>query len=333
MKMLGSFTVECRPAAAKSRHPPKGPFRVKLIIQIPCFNEEHSLAATLAALPRQIPEVSEIEILVIDDGSEDRTAEIARAGGAAVDSLGGHRGLAAAFSAGLRQALARGADIIVNTDADNQYEAADIPALIEPILAGRADLVLGDRDVAREEFFSPAKRILQKVGSGVLSLATGVKVPDATSGFRAFSRGTASRVLVLSKYSYTLETLIQAAALKQRIAFVPIRTNPPTRPSRLMRSQFDYVRRSAAIILRSFALYHPVKSLLTSAGVLSSMAIAGMATDIDEMVVLAAIFQSLALVGFAPLYKAHRAVLRRVERQAGSIEQATTAQCVPASSG
>jgi len=227
----------------------------------------------------------------------------------------------------------RGADVVVNTDADNQYEAADIPALIEPILAGRADLVLGDRDVAREEFFSPAKRILQKVGSGVLSLATGVKVPDATSGFRAFSRGAASRVLVLSKYSYTLETLIQAAALKQRIAFVPIRTNPPTRPSRLMRSQFDYVRRSAAIILRSFALYHPVKSLLTSAGVLSSMAIAGMATDIDEMVVLAAIFQSLALVGFAPLYKAHRAVLCRVERQAGSIEQTTTAQCVPASSG
>lgn len=304
---------------------------MKLIIQIPCFNEEHYLATTLAALPRQISGISEIEVLVIDDGSEDHTAEVARAHGAIVHSLKGHRGLAAAFTSGLREGVARGADIIVNTDADNQYEAADIPALVEPILAGRADLVLGDRDVGREEFFSRAKRILQKVGSGIVSLAAGVKVPDATSGFRAFSRNAASRVLVFSKYSYTVETLIQAAALKQRIAFVPIRTNPPTRPSRLMRSQFDYVRRSAMIILRSFAVYHPVKTLLVATGVLTGLAIVGLATDLDGIVVAAAVLEFLTLLAFVPLHQRHRTVLHRVAEQAGSLGQASAVECVTAS--
>jgi glycosyltransferase involved in cell wall biosynthesis len=324
------FAVECQSPDVKSRHI-KGTCIVKLVIQIPCFNEEHCLATALAALPREIPGISEIEVLVIDDGSEDRTAEIARANGATVHSLGVHCGLAAAFTAGLRQALRRGADIVVNTDADNQYEAADIPALIEPIVARQADLVLGDREVATEEFFSPIKRILQKIGSEVVGLAVGVKVPDATSGFRAFSRAAASRVLVLSKYSYTLETLIQAAALKQRIKFVPVRTNPPTRPSRLMRSQFEYVRRSAVIILRSFAIYHPVKTLLTSTGVFSSFVIAGLATDINEMVATAAVFQSLTLVGFVPLYQKHRAALHRAEEQAGSLEPATAIECATVS--
>jgi len=240
---------------------------LKLVIQIPCYNEEQSLASALASLPRNIPGIKEIEILVIDDGSDDRTVEVARQFGASVHSLGSHQGLAAAFSAGIREAVARGADIVVNTDADNQYEAADIPVLIQPILVGEKDLVLGDREVSTEEYFSPAKRLLQSFGSRVVSMAVGVRVPDATSGFRAFSRAAAATVLVLSKFSYTLETLIQAGALKHRIGSVPIRTNAPVRPSRLMRSKLQYVRRSAFIILRSFALYHPIKILFASTGV------------------------------------------------------------------
>jgi glycosyltransferase involved in cell wall biosynthesis len=296
---------------------------LKLVIQIPCFNEERSLASTLALLPRRIPGVEEVEILVIDDGSEDHTTDIARASGASVYSLGAHRGLAAAFSAGLREALTRGADLIVNTDADNQYEAADIPALIQPILAAKAELVVGDREVSTEEYFSPAKRFLQSFGSRVVSLAAGSRVPDATSGFRAFSRAAAAQVIVLSKYSYTLETLIQAGALKHRIVFVPIRTNAPVRPSRLMRSKLDYVRRSAVIIARSFALYHPVKTLLASVCVFSALAIAGSLAGVDEMVATAAILQLLALVGFAPLYHAHRVLLRRVQEQAEGFESSS----------
>jgi glycosyltransferase involved in cell wall biosynthesis len=306
---------------------------LKLVIQIPCYNEERSLASTLASLPRHIPGVKEIEILVIDDGSEDATSEVARNAGASVYALGEHLGLAAAFSAGLRQALARGADIVVNTDADNQYESADIPALIQPILAGRAELVLGDREVCTEEYFSPAKRFLQSLGSRVVSLAVGVKVPDATSGFRAFSRAAAAQVVVLSKYSYTLETLIQAGALKHRMAFIPIRTNAPVRPSRLMRSKLEYVRRSAFIILRSFAVYHPVQTLLGSVGVFSTLALAGFLTDINEMVVGAVVLQSLAVVGFAPLYQWHRAVLRRVEEQAEGLENSTASSYVAAGNG
>ncbi len=265
-------------------------------------------------------------MLVIDDGSNDRTVEVARQSGASVHSLGTHQGLAAAFSAGIREAVARGADIVVNTDADNQYEATDIPALIQPIIAGEKELVLGDREVSTEEFFSPFKRILQSFGSRVVSMAVGVKIPDATTGFRAFSRGAAAQVLVLSRFSYTLETLIQAGALKHRIGSVPIRTNAPVRPSRLMRSKFQYVRRSAFIILRAFALYHPIKTLLLSAAVFSILAIAGVLISNDSMVVAAAILQALALLGFAPLYQWHRAVLRRVDEQAGSLAPCTASQ-------
>jgi glycosyltransferase involved in cell wall biosynthesis len=294
---------------------------VKLTIQIPCFNEEHSLAAAIAALPKDIPGIKEIEVQVIDDGSEDSTAEIALACGAIVHSLGRHRGLAEAFSAGLRAAVSRGADIIVNTDADNQYDAADIPSLIQPILAEQADFVLGDRDVATEEFFSPAKRALQKIGSAVVSLAVGAKVPDATSGFRAFSRAAASRVLVLSKYSYTLETLIQAGALKERIAFVPVRTNAPVRPSRLMRSKFEYVRRSAFIILRSYTVYHPIKTVSISTGILCGSALAGFALDVNSLIFTAGVLESFVLAGFGPMYQAHRSVLRRVVQQSNKLEQ------------
>jgi glycosyltransferase involved in cell wall biosynthesis len=303
---------------------------LKLIIQIPCYNEEDSLAATLACLPRRIPGIDEIEMLVIDDGSEDRTAEVARAAGAIVHSLGSHHGLATGFSTGVREALARGADIVVNTDADNQYEAADIPALIQPILAGQAGLVLGDREVSTEEYFSPMKRLLQSFGSRVVSLAVGVRVPDATSGFRAFSRTAAARVIVLSKYSYTLETLIQAGALKERIAFVPIRTHAPVRPSRLMRSKFEYVLRSAVIILRSFALYHPVKILMVPTAFSFALAIAGFLNGDFVAVEIAAILQLLGMVGFAALYQRHRAVLHRVQQQLDGVDSSAAASYVTA---
>jgi glycosyltransferase involved in cell wall biosynthesis len=294
---------------------------LKLVIQIPCYNEEASLPAALAALPKRIKGVSEIQVLVIDDGSGDRTAEVARVGGAVVHALGEHRGLAAGFSAGLKQALAMGADIVVNTDADNQYEASDIPALIAPILSGKADVVIGDRDVSTEEYFSPAKRILQQIGSGVVSLAAGVHVPDATSGFRAFSRAAAARVIVRSRFSYTLETLIQAGALKQRVAFVPVRTNAPVRPSRLMRSQMQYVRRSAAIILKTVALYRPLMALVSFSAVCAIVAFAGLLAGSERMLISGAVLESAAIIAFVPLYLKNRAVLRRVAEQASVAEQ------------
>jgi glycosyltransferase involved in cell wall biosynthesis len=294
---------------------------LKLVIQIPCWNEEGSLPAALAALPSRIKDVSEIQVLVIDDGSGDRTAEVARAGGAVVHALGEHRGLAAGFSAGLKQALAMGADIVVNTDADNQYEASDIPGLIAPILSGKADVVIGDRDVSTEEYFSPAKRILQQIGSGVVSLAAGVRVPDATSGFRAFSRAAAARVIVRSRFSYTLETLIQAGALKQRIAFVPVRTNAPVRPSRLMRSQMQYVRRSAAIILKTVALYRPLMVLVSFSAVCAIIAFTGFFLGSEGMFISGAVLESAAILAFVPLYLKNRAVLRRVAEQASVAEQ------------
>jgi glycosyltransferase involved in cell wall biosynthesis len=289
---------------------------LKLVLQIPCYNEEASLPATLAALPKRIPGISAITLLVIDDGSNDRTAEVARANGAHVHALGEHRGLAAGFSAGLQQALAMGADIVVNTDADNQYEAADIPALIRPILDGRADMVIGDREVATEEYFSPAKRLLQKLGSAVVSLAAGVRVPDATSGFRAFSRAAAAKIMVRSRFSYTLETLIQSGALKQRIAFVPIRTNAPVRPSRLMRSQVQYVRRSAAIIVKTFALYRPIAALGLVTVVAAITAGVALETDLASLLIAAASLQGLGVAGFGPLYRKNRAIMRRVQEQA-----------------
>jgi len=294
---------------------------MKLVIQIPCWNEESSLPAALAALPTRMQGVSEIQVMVIDDGSRDRTAEVARAGGAVVHALGEHRGLAAGFSAGLKQALAMGADIVVNTDADNQYEASDIPALIEPILSRRADMVIGDREVSTEEYFSLAKRLLQRIGSAVVSLAAGVRVPDATSGFRAFSRTAAARVIVRSRFSYTLETLIQAGALKQRVAFVPVRTNAPVRPSRLMRTQLEYVRRSAGIIVKTFALYRPVMTLLiVSAGCVAA-GVLGWLERWEPLLITSSSVQGLALLGFSPLYLKNRAVMRRVQEQATLAEE------------
>jgi len=240
---------------------------MKLIIQIPCYNEAESLPGTLADLPGELPGVDDMEILIIDNGSTDNTVEVAQSEG--VDHIVRLpvKGLAAAFVTGLDTCLKYGADIIVNTDADNQYNAGDIERLIKPILTGQADIVVGDRGVGKVESFSPSKRVLQRFGSWVISQASGVRVPDATSGFRALSREAALRTLVMSEYSYTLETLIQAGARRMRLKYVPVRINPPTRPSRLMSGVPDYLVQSATTIVRAYTMYRPLR-VFTTVGVL-----------------------------------------------------------------
>ncbi len=233
---------------------------MRLIIQIPCHNEAESLPETVAALPRELPGFAAVELLVVDDGSTDTTATVAgRLGVDHVIRSVRRMGLAGAFAAGLEAGLAHGADIIVNTDADNQYHADDIARLVEPILAGRADLVVGDRGVSTVAGFSPLKRLLQRFGSWVTGHASGVATPDATSGFRALSREAALRTLVLSEYSYTLETLIQAGARRMAVEYVPVRTNPPTRPSRLMTGPAQYMAYQTATILRAYTMYRPLR--------------------------------------------------------------------------
>lgn len=233
---------------------------MKLIIQIPCYNEEETLPETVAALPRALDGVDQIEYLIIDDGSTDETAAVA-------ESIGVHHivrqtqnvGLAKNFSTGIEACLNAGADIIVNTDADNQYQADDIVCLVEPILAGRAEIVVGDRDVMNQPYFSATKRFLQRFGSWVVSRAAGKPIPDATSGFRAYTRTAALQTLVLSDYSYTLETLIQAGVRRLAVEHVSIRTNPPTRPSRLMKGIPQFLSHSAATIIRAYATYRPMR--------------------------------------------------------------------------
>ncbi len=240
---------------------------MKLIIQIPCYNEADTLPQTVAALPRQLVGISSIEYLVIDDGSRDATIAVAEALGIHhVVRLPHNMGLAQAFAAGLEASIVRGADLIVNTDADNQYVGEDIAKLVEPILAGRAEFVVGDRDVATQILFSPTKRRLQRLGSWVISRAAGAAVPDATSGFRAYTREAALRTLVLSNYSYTLETLIQAGARRTAVEHVRIRTNPPTRPSRLMKGLPHYLSNSSVTILRAYTLYRPLRVFLLLGG-------------------------------------------------------------------
>lgn len=233
---------------------------MKLIIQIPCLNEAQNIAQTVQVLPREIPGINELEYLVIDDGSTDDTSQVALQSGVHhVITLPHHVGLATAFTIGLETSLGLGADIIVNTDADNQYNAEDIPQLVEPILSGKADIVVGDRGVGSLESFSPAKRILQRFGSWIIGQASSLDTPDATSGFRAFTRTAALRTLVMNDYSYTLETLIQAGARNMAVEYVPVRTNEQVRPSRLMRGIPDYLANSSTIILRAYTMYRPLR--------------------------------------------------------------------------
>ncbi len=234
-----------------------------LIIQIPCFNEEATLPATLADLPREVPGFERVEWLVVDDGSTDRTAEVAREHGVDhVVVLTENRGLAHAFLTGLDTALRAGADVIVNTDADNQYGGWCVPALVEPIVEGRADLVIGERPIEAVDDFSPTKKRLQRLGSRVVSTFSGTQVRDAASGFRAFSRETAIRTQVFGKYSYTMETIVQAGWERLRIAHVDIDVNPSTRESRLVKSIPRYIWRSGTTIIRTFALYKPLRFFL-----------------------------------------------------------------------
>ena len=235
---------------------------MKLVIQIPCLDEEETLPATLAGLPREVPGVDVVEWLVIDDGSTDRTVEVARGHG--VDHIVSHRsnrGLAAAFLSGLQASLEAGADIVVNTDADNQYDGSCIGDLIQPVLAG-ADMVVGERPIDSISEFSGMKKRLQRLGSWVVRKFSRVDVGDAASGFRAFSRDAALRLQVYGRYSYTMETIVQARAEGLSVVGVPIRTNPQTRPSRLVKSTPQYVRRSAQTIVRSFAIYYPFRFFL-----------------------------------------------------------------------
>ncbi len=232
----------------------------KLIIQIPCLNEADTLPATLAGLPRSIPGIDVIEVLVIDDGSRDGTADIARAAGVEhIVRLRRNKGLAAAFAAGIDASLKQHADFIVNTDADNQYPGHEIPKLLQPVLNGEADIVIGDRNIAEVRHMSWRKRQLQRFGSWVVRQVSGTSVPDTTSGFRAYTREAALRMTIVSEFSYTLESIIQAGKKRMAIAHVAIQTNPRTRDSRLFDSVFSYIKRSSATIVRIYAMYEPLK--------------------------------------------------------------------------
>jgi glycosyltransferase involved in cell wall biosynthesis len=247
---------------------------MKLIIQIPCLNEEETLPITLADLPRQVAGFDSVEWLVIDDGSTDRTIEVAKEHGVDhIVRLTNNKGLAAGFQAGLDACLKLGADVIVNTDADNQYDAGAIPRLVAPILAGTADMVVGDREVTSIEHFSPLKKSLQRLGSAVVRRASDTDVPDTTSGFRAYNREAAIQLAVVSKFTYTLETIIQAGKLLVATDHVPVATNPKLRESRLFGSMWAYVRRNSVSIFRIYAQYEPLRVFMTLALIVGLAAI------------------------------------------------------------
>lgn len=237
---------------------------MKLIIQIPCLNEEASLPQTLHDLPKQIPGIDIIEVLVIDDGSIDRTAEAARQNGVQhIVHFTKHCGLARAFGAGLDAALKAGADIIVNTDADNQYKGEDIPRLVKPILEGKADIVIGNRDIEHIEQFSWIKKRLQRIGSRVVCHLSGSTIADATTGFRAYNREAALKLNIISEYTYTLESIIQAEHKNLAIANITITTNHVARKSRLFRSIPEYIKRSIVTIVRIYSMFNPFRFFLT----------------------------------------------------------------------
>lgn len=315
---------------------------MKLIVQIPCYNEAEALPAVLAGIPRQIPGVDCVEVVVVDDGSSDGTSEVAWRGGA--DYVVRHpanRGLAAAFRTGMDQALRRGADLIVNTDGDNQYPQEQIPRLLGPLLAGEADVVVGDRRPGEARHFSPTKRALERLGSHVVRVASGTDVADAPSGFRAFTREAALQLNVLSGYSYTLETLIQAGARRLRVVSVPIEARVTERPSRLVRSVPHYLLFSGASILRAYATYRPLAVFFGVGGVLVAAGAAGIgrfvyfyfteggAGHIQSLVLAAAVFTvgfQVLLIGLlADLVAANRRLteealvrLRRLESSGGA---------------
>ncbi len=310
---------------------------VRLVIQIPCFNEAETLPATLADLPRQVTGFDEVLWLVIDDGSSDETAEVAKAHGVdAVVKLTQNKGLAVAFQVGLDAALQLGADVIVNTDADNQYSAANIPNLVEPITQGHADLVVGTRDITNHEEFSTLKKYLQKIGSWVVRQASATEVSDVTSGFRAYTKEAALQVNVVSQFTYTLETLIQAGRSDLAVVDIPISVNPTTRPSRLFRSKRQYVRRSAGTISRVYAMHQPLRVFNIPAAVFAVAGLilfgrfgwfyltAGGEGHIQSLIVgavcLLVAMQMLMLGLLADLLRSNRVISERVLRRVRNIE-------------
>ncbi len=303
---------------------------MKLIIQIPCYNEEETLGVTVRDLPRHIDGIDEIEYLIINDGSRDRTVEVARQLGVHhVVSFKQNKGLAKGFMAGLDACLHLGADIIVNTDADNQYCGADIEKLVRPILDGEADIVVGERPIDQTEHFSWKKKKFQHLGSWVVRVASGTKIPDAPSGFRAYSREAALRLNVTNAYTYTLETIIQAGNDRLAMTSVPIRTNGETRPSRLFTSMWRYMKRSASVIVRSFLMYRPLKFFTILGGILFTMggligirflcyAASGSGGGHIQSLILAAIlivigFQTIVMGLLSDLIASNRKILEDVQ--------------------
>jgi len=305
---------------------------MKLIIQIPCFNEEETILRTLNDLPKSIPGIDEIDILVIDDGCRDRTVELARQWGVRhFVHFNQNKGLARAFEAGLDKALELGADIIVNTDADNQYRGSDIPRLVQPILAKKADIVIGDRQIDKIQEFSWLKKRLQKFGSYVVRKVSQTKIPDTTSGFRAYSREAALHMNIISTFSYTLETIIEAGQKDIPIVSVPIETNITERPSRLFKSNWYYIKRSLATIVRIYTMYQPLRvffytgvaslgiGLILSLRYLVFMII-GQGKGHIQSVIIAAVFLIigffLLMIGLlADVIAANRKILERVQYQ------------------
>jgi glycosyltransferase involved in cell wall biosynthesis len=313
---------------------------MKLIIQIPCLDEERTLPATLADLPRSLPGIEEVELLVIDDGSSDRTVEVARENGVQhIVRLTNHRGLAAGFQAGLDACLKLGADIIVNTDADNQYSGADVGKLVAPILAGEADMVVGDRRVGSIEHFSGSKKALQRLGSWIVRRLSGTDIADTTSGFRAYNREAALGLLVVDNFTYTLESLIQAGKMLAAVDQVEIATNPRTRESRLFGSTGSYVRRNALSILRIYARYEPLRVFSTAGVLVGLLAIAawvpfladwilnGDSTGHIQSLILGAVLfiaaiQLFALGVFGDLLAGQRVMTQRVFERVRRVELA-----------
>ncbi len=299
---------------------------MKLIVQIPCHNEADALAATLAAIPRQIAGIDVVEIVVVDDGSTDETAAIARREGVEhIVRFARRRGLARAFKAGLTESLRQGADVIVNTDGDNQYEGADIPKLAAPILAGDADIVIGDRDTAKLAHFSVTKKLFPKLGSWAMRKLSGTNVADAPCGFRAYSREAALRINVVTDFTYTLETLIQAGKRRMAVVDVPIRSHPTPRSSRLARSMGHYLAQAGGAMARAYALYEPLKIFAVTGGAMLAGGVALgvrflyyrfwvgiVATEMTQSLILAAI---LSIIGFMLLTVAILADLLATNRR------------------
>jgi glycosyltransferase involved in cell wall biosynthesis len=300
-----------------------------LFIQIPCFNEAETLSIALAALPRKVKGFDSVKWLVINDGSTDRTVVVAQENG--VDYIVNHvrnQGLARAFMTGIEACVQLGADVIVNTDADNQYDAEDIPLLIDPILKGQAEIVIGTRPIDKVEHFSPIKKFLQKFGSWVVRIASKTDIADTTSGFRAFSREAAKQMVVFTDYTYTLETIIQAGQKNMAIISVPIRVNPFLRPSRLIKNIFSYINRSIVTIFRIFIIYQPFKFFATISLILFSLGIligirflyfysVGLGTGHIQSLILSSIlllmgFQSFLIAFIADLLAANRKLLENI---------------------